>query len=803
MAEDEREHALRPTHGIEPGAISILLKELAVAPAVSGDDAWQHVLSPGLVVGKFELVREIGRGGFGVVWEARDRELSRSVAFKAVRVGGDVALREERLLREAEASASLSHPNLVTLFDAGRGEHGPFLVMELLHGSTLSRRLEDGPLPVAEALRIARAVARGVAHAHEHGVVHRDLKPDNVFLCDDGQVKVLDLGLAHAFGHRRVGGGTPAYMAPEQLEGAPEDERTDVFALGVMLFEMLAGQRPFATEKALRSPTAAPALDMPDQPALAKLISRMLAKRAVERPRDGGEVVAALAAVDPVAPGAASRGSRSVRARRQRGLPALLAAGAVVALGGGAVLAWRHSSLKSAVEAGPPSIAVLPFADLSPQKDQEYLADGVAEEILTAVSRVKGLRVAGRTSSFHFKGRSENLRAIGEQLRVSSVLEGSVRREGDRIRVSAQLVNVADGYRRWSETFDRNVTDIFAVQDEIARAVAAGLRLQLLDHQETARAARTANADAYAELLKGNQLFRRGTGADCRSAVEAFERSIALDPGYAPAHAALSIAQANLLIAYDQGSGDLAELSRASAERALALAPLLADGYVARALVRWGFDHDWLGSLRDLEKALSLDPYDPPARYRHAQMLATLGRVEEAIAAMHALLRDDPLSADAGWMLGNYYNATARHDLARDALNRALQIEPQHERALGSLALTEILDKHPEAALDLSKRTQSEFIRRIIEAMAYHDLDRTREAGEAVAWLEQKKRYAYSLADVYAWRGDRDRAFASLEEAVATRDAGVRAVKYDVFLRSLRDDPRYPAFLKRVKLPAD
>jgi serine/threonine protein kinase len=250
--------------GAAAGSLSAVLQELAQVPEADLGAAWDAWLRPGAVVGRFELVREIGRGGFGVVYEARDRELGRSAAFKAIRAGSRAALREERLLREAEAAARLSHPNIVTLFDVGRSEHGPYLVLELLRGQTLAARLEQGPIPGREALRIAVEVAKGLAHAHSQGVVHRDLKPGNVFLCEDGQVKVLDFGLAHAFGQRRVDGGTPAYMAPE-------DERTDVFALGVILYRMLAGNLPFPDddlERAVVGSRAAPVLEVPDVTAI-------------------------------------------------------------------------------------------------------------------------------------------------------------------------------------------------------------------------------------------------------------------------------------------------------------------------------------------------------------------------------------------------------------------------------------------------------------------------------------------------------------------------------------------------------
>jgi serine/threonine protein kinase len=282
--------------GIRPGALSEALHDVGRQRDRAQGTGWPTTLEPGAVIGRFELLREVGQGGFGVVYEARDRELGRLVAFKAVRAVARRTVHEERLLCEAETAARLSHPNIVTLFDAGRAPQGPYLVMELLHGCTLARRPDPGPVPVREALRIVIEVAKGLAHAHAHGVVHRDLTPGNIFLCEDGQVKVLDLGLAHAFGHRKIDGGTPSYMAPEQRRCAPEDERTDVFAMGVILFELLTDELPFPADagKMLPDPATAPSVDVPGLPAFAEFLAQMLSIDPVHRPRDAGEVLAAL-----------------------------------------------------------------------------------------------------------------------------------------------------------------------------------------------------------------------------------------------------------------------------------------------------------------------------------------------------------------------------------------------------------------------------------------------------------------------------------------------------------------------------
>jgi formylglycine-generating enzyme required for sulfatase activity/dienelactone hydrolase len=338
------------------------VEELLVEAEAARGTAWGAALGPGTVVGRFELVRELGRGGFGIVYEARDRELGRVVAFKAVRAGSRAPESCDRLAREAEAVARLSHPNIVTLYDVGRSALGPYLILELLHGQTLAQRLELGPLPLLEALRIAIEVASGLAHAHAHGVVHRDLTPGNVFLCDDGRVKVLDLGLAHAFGWQKLDGGTPAYMAPEQQSGAPEDERTDVFALGVMLYRMLANALPFPEDGGHDRPShPARLLEVREEPGLGELVSRMLERDPLRRPRDAGEVLASLQTFDRELRSSTAAGVPthvSVAPRRRWRLPLAIA----VAIAACALVAWlahRESRVRWALERALPQIGEL------------------------------------------------------------------------------------------------------------------------------------------------------------------------------------------------------------------------------------------------------------------------------------------------------------------------------------------------------------------------------------------------------------------------------------------------------------
>src|SRR6266568_2018162 len=604
------------------GALSALLVELAAAPPAPSED-WAG-LRAGERVGHFEIVQELGRGGFGIVYEARDLELGRAVAFKTLRAGTVTGARGERLLQEAEAAARLSHPNIVTLYEVGRFEHGPYLVLELLRGETLAKR--------------------------------------------------LDHGMAHAFGRIKVEGGTRSYMAPEQARGAPEDERTDVFALGVVLHQMLCGHLPFATREALEGESRAPMLEVRDTPGLGAVVGRMLEKDPVKRPRDAGEVMAALEAIrEDVARTPASHGGVKTRRawfaeivtelKRRRGARVGLLICALGLLAAAPGLGWYflRSVGRRATTAGEvaapmvPSIAVLPFLDMSPQHDQEYFADVVAEEILNALAQVEQLRVVGRTSSFVFRGKSDDLRTIGRKLNVAAVLDGSVRREGTRVRITTQLINVADGFHLWSESYDRELTSIFRVQEEIAGAVVGALKVKLLPEQApTTNQRRTPSVEAYSQYLLGRQYHARQTRDGYRRAVEAYEKAIGLDPTYAPPRAQLAITLRAVGFDAEDGATALKLRKRAlaEAERAVALGPDLAEAYASRGLLRMEFLRDWSGAQSDFRRALELSPGDPPSHRRMGLLLASQGHLADAITAVDRATQLDPLDTTSWLCLG-------------------------------------------------------------------------------------------------------------------------------------------------------
>src|SRR5438105_4044927 len=577
---------------------------------------------PPRIAERYRIEKEIGRGGMGRVFVAHDRKLGREVAIKVLASGlhGEEAL--SRFEQEARATCALNHANILDVHDIGTHEGSPYIVSELLHGITLRGHLRGGPLPLQEASDFALQLAQGLSAAHEKGIVHRDLKPENLFITEEGRLKILDFGIAKLVApmtpetgetlpssqpHTVEGAilGTVGYMSPEQVRGQPADQRSDVFSFGTIFYEMLAGGSAFARDSGIETGYAILNDDPPPLPAgvpaaLDRLVRRCLAKRPEDRFESAHELVDVLA----------SAAGERAPAQGRSAYRWALRAGAALTLVVLAVLGWR---LRARGEGPGNSIAVLPFVNMSGDRDNEYFSDGITEELLNLLAKVPGLHVVARTSAFAFKGKNEDIGAIARELHVATVLEGSVRKAGDQIRIATQLINAADGYHLWSETYDRKLTDVFAVQDEIARAVVAALKLKLLPGQApTSKDHRTSNPEVYTQYLLAKQLFTRDTRDGYIRAAQAFEKAVALDPAFAPAWAGLAVATfwvsdtAETPDAIAEGQRQ----ARAAAEKAVALDPNLAEGYAARGFVRGSVEWDWTGAGADFEHALALSPED-------------------------------------------------------------------------------------------------------------------------------------------------------------------------------------------------
>ena len=687
----------------------------------------------------YAVERLLGSGGMADVFLAQDLKHSREVAIKVLKPELAAGLGPDRFLREIEISAQLVHPHILTLIDSGEAQGIVYYVMPFVHGESLRERLErETQLPLDETLWISREVADALSYAHSQGFVHRDVKPENIMF-EAGHALVTDFGIARAVG--TAGGatltetglavGTPTYMSPEQASGEQRiDFRSDVYSLGCVVYEMLTGEPPFtgATTDAV------------------------LARKSLEE-------VPSIRVVRPAVPRAVEAAVHKALART----PADRFASALQF-----VEALDAAPSEAEREAPAKSVAVLPFANMSADPENEYFCDGIAEEIINALAQLPELRVAGRTSAFSFKGVDQDLREIGVQLNVATVLEGSVRRAGNRLRITAQLVDVNDGYHLWSERFDRQLEDVFAIQDEIARSIAERLQVTL-GVEAGARLARphSENVEAYQLCLKGRALLYQRGMAMLQSR-ECFEQALVLDPDFPLAHAGL--ADSYSIPGY-YGMVEPTEAwprARSAAQRALALAPELAEAHNAMAIIALGHDWDWATAEREFRCALELNPGYVQARcwYPLLYLQCVRGRHEEAIAEARRAVDVDPLSpythailgnvlANAGrgaeaieearrgveadaaayynrWVLGLAYHADSRFPDAEAAYTQALTLSGRHPWALATLGRLYADSARPAEAsavrAELLARSQREYIQPTVLALAAASVGESEEA---------------------------------------------------------------------------
>lgn len=612
-------------------------------------------LESGHQLGPYLIIAPIGVGGMGEVYRARDPRLGRDVAVKIL--PRDSAADPDRLRRfeqEARAVAALSHPNVLAIFDVGTSGV-PYLVTELLEGETLRRVLERGSLGTERTVHLGLQLAAGLAAAHAHGIVHRDLKPENVFITAAGQLKILDFGLATRTGHIGTdeatrpetdqGGivGTLGYIAPEQLRGAGADHRADIFACGAILYEMVTGARAFRGESPADTISAilnqAPPLSTFENasPGLATIVRRCLEKRADRRFQSALDLAAALESYSDV----------------------------------------RPASTPALAGAAPSSIAVLPFTNLSPEPDNQYFSDGLAEELVNALARLSGLRVASRTSSFRFRGPHGNIREIGRELGVGAILEGSVRRAGSRLRVTVQLTNVEDGYHIWSERYDRELADVFDVQDEIVQAIVGSLAPTLVVEPLESVRRPTENLQAYDLYLRGRHFWNQRSPAVIGTAISYFEQAIAMDPDYALAYAGLADCY-SLLRVYGWTPPEHSQPKALEAVgRALALDPTLPEAHFAKALYDFYFEGSWRSARRHFEEALALNPRLAIVEAYFGIFLAMEYRYEEGRRRITRAIDLDPFSPLVHFLAASAACAMGDAAAAERHANRALQLQPE------------------------------------------------------------------------------------------------------------------------------
>jgi len=691
------------------------------------------------------------------VLSAQDRKHNRRVAIKVLHPELAATLGSERFLREIQIAARLQHPHILPLYDSGQAGELLYYVMPFVEGESLRDRLNrESALPIDEAVAIARDVAAALDYAHRQGVVHRDIKPENVML-HEGEAIVTDFGIAKAVS--AAGGesltqlgmavGTPAYMSPEQASGEREpDGRSDVYSLGCVLFEMLTGTAPFTG------------------PTVQALITRRFTEPVPSVRSTRKEVTQELEQV-----------VFRTLAREPEGRFAT-ASQVVHALGSPKVVTPHATPLATPAMTMKKSVAVLPFADMSPQKDQDYFCEGIADEIINALSRIDAIQVASRTSAFAFKGKSEDIGGIGRALKVTTVLEGSVRKAGNRLRVSAQLVNVADGYQLWSERYDRDLEDVFAIQDEIAESIVKALRVVLTEAEKKAiEKPVPVNIEAYDYYLRGRQFFHQFRRTGIQFARRMFERAMEIDPTFVPALAGAADCCSFLYMYWDASRANL-EGAEAYSRRALEVAPNSAEAHAARGLAL-SLSKRYDEAEEELRSAVTANPKHYEAQYFYARMLFQQGKNEGAVTHFLEASRIRPEDYQAPMLLALPLSAMGRNDEAIQALRtgleiteRHLELNPDDARALylGAIALSQVGER--ERALEWAER--------------------------ALALDPQDSGVLYNVACAYAQCGLDDKALDCLHHAIEAGFGHKEWLENDSDLDPLRADPRFDSLLKKL-----
>jgi len=740
----------------------------------------------GKTVSHYKILEKLGEGGMGVVYKAQDTKLDRIVALKFLpkRLLYDSEAKT-RFENEAKAASALNHPNITTIYEINEEGGECFICMEYIEGQSIKELMNAKTLSLDEILKIAIQIAEGLNAAHRKGIVHRDIKSDNIMLTDEGLVKIMDFGLAKLKGVSKLTKtgttvGTMHYMSPEQAQGMDVDQRSDIFSFSVVLYEMITGQLPFKGEHEAAvvysiinetpEPLARYKANVPE--GLQRIVDKALEKNRDERYQHEDEMNADLK-----------------KLKRE----------------------FESKAEQPSTKKPQPSIAVLPFTNLSADKEQEYFCDGMAEEIINALSQVEDLRVVARTSAFSFRGKEIDIREIGKKLNVQALLEGSVRKAGNRVRITAQLINVVDGYHLWSERFDRDLADVFAIQDEISLAIVDKLKVKLLgDEKEKILKRYTQNLDAYDLYLKGRYHWNRRTPDALKKAVSHFEQVIRKDPNYALAYAGLADCYSMLAQVYVLPPKEAFPKAKALAKKALETDETLAEAHTSLAFAIGCFDWDWAGAEKEFKRAIELNPNYATAHQWFAMVLVKLGRNSEAIQEIHKALELDPFSLIINTSAGFVYLYAGREDKAVEQAEKILDMDPTFIGAYLILVdVNERRRKYDEAVEEGLKGYS------FVGFLSQHEVVSLRETyassgriGYLRRWLEimqskteQGQVLYYDMASLYALLDDTEKAIECLEKAYEEHDFSLSGLLVDDDFEKLRSNPRFVQLIKKMGFP--
>jgi serine/threonine protein kinase/Tfp pilus assembly protein PilF len=767
-------------------------------------------LLPGVRLGPYEVLSPLGAGGMGEVYRARDTRLHRDVAIKVL--PASFSADPDRLRRfegEARAASALNHPNILTIHDIGTHEGAPYLVSELLEGESLRERLRDGALKSRTAVEVAVQVAQGLAVAHEKGIVHRDLKPENLFVLRDGRVKILDFGLAKltrpesvlsdrsealttpAETEPGVVMGTLGYMSPEQLRGHPADHRSDIFSLGAILYEMLSGRRAFSGSTPVdtigailkEEPAELSGTAEGLSPGLERIARRCLEKDPEARFQSARDLAFALKESTVLPPASQPVGARPAPGRTRRPFPRLTLGVLGIGLVALVILITARTGLLRRWMANGggtgriASLAVLPLRDLTGDPRQQYFVDGMTEALTSSLAQIRSLKVIARTSSEQYKESKKPLREIARELGVDSVVEGSITRAGNRIRVAVRLIQPESQTQLWAKNFERDVGDVLALQGEIAGAIARQIEAELTtDERSRLAAPRAIDAKAYEAYLLGRYLLDQGTEESLNKARDQFTKALQIQKDYAAAYAGLASYYAILPFYSALSPAEVFPKARAATERSLDLDEGLAEAHASLAYIRAYYEWDWAAAEREFRRALELRPSYADAHFSYSRFLAAAGRMDEAVAEIRRAQDLDPLSLPlkANQALLSYFSG--HYDEALKELSYVRRLDPTLSLAHWGIGLTyeqKGMEKEAIAALVKAASLSKSLNLQSSLGHAYAQFGKRAEAQAILDMLRERSKQSYVpsyfSALIYAGLGDKDHAFDWLERAFQER----------------------------------
>ncbi len=790
------------------------------------------ILMIGQTFRQYRIVAKIGAGGMGEVYCARDERLEREVALKVLPAS---ALADEgarrRFRKEALALSKLNHPNIATVYDFDSESGVDFLAMEYVRGETLANRIGGRPLSEKEVVALSSQIADALEEAHEHAIIHRDLKPGNIMVTPKGRAKVLDFGLARLLRSESNlsasdtlsltpgASGTLPYMAPEQLRDEPPDPRSDIFSFGAVMYEMATGRRTFAdtvpsrvTDAILHHDPVPPrALNPQLSPEIERIILKCLERGADLRYQTAKELgvdlrrlSASTAVVIPAVTGGGRVRNRRMAYAAGYGLLVVLLIATLVwwNMGGGSILYGRWAGNASKVH----SLAVLPLANLSADPAQEYFVDGMTEELTTELAQISGLRVISRTSTMRYKGTQKALAEIAKDLDADTVIEGSVERSGDEVRITAQLIDARTDTHLWAHSYKRELRDVLAMQSEVARAIAEEIQVQLTPReQERFDHSRPVNPAAYEAFLRGRYHWNFHTGDEMQKALAEYQRAIELDPGYALAYVGLSEAYHLLPLNGDADPQKTLPQAKEAALKAIELDPQLSEGHSALAFGLGQYDWDWAGAEREFKRAIELSPSNAAAHAFYAQMLSLQGRHAEAIAEGARARELDPISGQVRLQYSRTFFYARQYDRAVEAFHQSLESNPNFWPL--HFFLGQVYEQQgllPDAIVEFQKAQGPTLLATSGLGHLYAISGRRPEAEKILSDLTLRSKAGYIpptyLARIYVGLGERDQALTWLEKGYAAHDSHMEFLGVEPSFDPLRSDPRFVDLLRRMRL---